>query len=215
MPGSRLSPSSTRPSAPAASSGARAASAGVRLPEAVARGDARARADQALCRSALEALPPAVGAAAAPSTASRRLLARRAASTLTDVVIDDDRHAGVQPAGLRHRAHSSRRARRMTYGEIAERLGDKMAGARGRHGRSGENPGADDHALPSRAGGGRQDRWLLRDRRSGHQIAPTHHRRRPARRPDFVRAFTVAGGGPRGLAERSRRRPRLMLMPFT
>ena len=48
----------------------------------------------------------------------------------------------------------------MTYGEIAERLGDKTAGARGRPGH-GREPDADHHAVPSRAGGGRQDRRLL------------------------------------------------------
>ena len=113
---------------------------------------------------------------------------------LTDIVIDE---AQIPP--FNRKVYAIARTippgRTMTYGEIAERLGDKLL-ARDVGQALGENPDADHHAVPSCAGGGRQDRWFFRPRRRQHETAPADHRGRPARRPDLVREPAARGPGP-------------------
>ena len=78
----------------------------------------------------------------------------------------------------------------MTYGEIAERLGDKLL-AREVGQALGQKP--DPIIMPCHRvlAAARQDRRLLGPRRRGDQTAPADHRRRAARRPDFVRPSAV------------------------
>ena len=131
--------------------------------------------------------PPAVQRAIEAIVA----LLRGEARDLRDIVIDDD---GMPE--FNRRVYAIARAippgETMTYGEIAERLGDKLL-ARAVGQALGENPVPDRHAVPSRAGGQRQDRRLLRRRRRGHQAAAADDRRRAAERADIVRPPAARG----------------------
>ncbi len=95
---------------------------------------------------------------------------------LTGIVIDDSDTPAFN-AQVYAIARKIPPGQTMTYGEIAERLGDKTAGARCRARRSGKIRLSDHHAVPSRAGGRRQDRRLLRQRRRGHEAAAADDRR--------------------------------------
>ena len=86
----------------------------------------------------------------------------------------------------------------LSYGEIAERLGDRNL-ARDVGQALGQNPIPDHRALSSRAGGGRQGRRLLRAGRCRHQTAASHHRGRAAERSDLVRPAAAAGAAPPGV----------------
>ena len=165
MADATASPCSTRPSAPAASSGARAAFAACSCRKRIAAAT-RARL--------LRRYPDAVearatgGRSAAPSTASSPCSPASRATSPTSSIDDGgmpDFNRRVYaiarkiPPGADHDLWRDRRAARR-----------QDAGARGRPG-DGREPDADHHALPSRAGGERQERRLLGRRRRGHQAA--------------------------------------------
>ena len=121
-----------------------------------------------------------------PSTASSRLL-RGEPRDLTDIVIDD-----ADTPEFNARVYAVARTippgQTMTYGEIAERLGDKLLArevgqALGRKSRCRSSCRA--IACWRRK---RQDRRLLGPRRRGDEAAFADDRRRPAGRADIVRA---------------------------
>ena len=86
----------------------------------------------------------------------------------------------------------------LTYGEIAERLGDKLLA---RDVGSGAWAKSDpvDRPLSSRAGCQRQDRWFLGSRRCRQQAPAAHNRRRAAQRADALRSFTFGRETPPAL----------------
>ena len=116
---------------------------------------------------------------------------------LTHVTIDTD---GV--ADFNRRVYAIARAippgATLSYGEIAERLGDRAL-ARDVGQALGQNPIPDHRALSSRAGRRRQGRRLLGAGRSRHKTAASQHRGRAAERSDLVRPAAAAGAAPPGV----------------
>ncbi len=164
----------------AASSGAARGIAGVQLPEAHER-LTRARLLRRFA-GAQEATPPTDVQRAIEGIVA---LLRGEMRDLSDVTVDTDDLpkfnrkvydiARTIPAGAT-----------LTYGEIAERLGDKLLA---RDVGPGARPKSDsaDHPVSSRAGRRRQDRWLLGPGRRRQQAATADDRRRAAERADAVR----------------------------
>jgi methylated-DNA-[protein]-cysteine S-methyltransferase len=172
--------------------------AGVQLPEASAAAT-RARVVRRYPSAAETPPSPEVSQAIDGITA----LLRGEARDLTGVPIDN---AGVPEFNARVYAiaRTIPPGATMTYGEIAERLGDKAL-AREVGTALGQNPCP--IIMPC------QDRRLLRPGRRGHETAPADDRRRAAGRPHAVRSF--AAGRPAPPLMKPRAAARLMLMAFT
>ena len=165
---------------------------GVQLPE---------RNEDATRHRVLRRFPAARGAM--PPTAIQRAIDDIVAllggepRDLTHVTIDTD---GV--ADFNRRVYAIARTippgATLSYGEIAERLGDRNL-ARDVGQALGQNPIPDHRALSSRAGRRRQGRRLLRAGRCRDQAATSHHRGRAAERSDLVRPAAAAGAAPPGV----------------
>ena len=121
-------------------------------------------------------------------------LLRGEARDLTDVTIDD-----ADTPEFNARVYAIARkippGQTMTYGEIAERLGDKLL-AREVGTALGQNPCP--IIMPCHrvlAAGGKTGGFSA-PRRRGHEAAAADHRRRAARRPDVVRPSAIGRAAP-------------------
>ena len=167
--------------------------AGVQLPQAERCRDARARAAAVSGSDKKRRRLPTIQSAIDGMVA----LLRGEPRDLTDVVIDNEGTPEFN-ARVYTIARQIPPGQTMTYGEIAQRLGDPLL-ARAVGTALGQNPCPIVMPCHRVLAAGGKDRRLLGVRRRGHETKIAHHRRRATGRADFVRASAAGSGGQKSL----------------